>query len=233
MTGILERIEAKLDELLARGVDVTSASATALTGTAPQVEAVAGVQTGQTELDGQGFPWDERIHAGSKEKVQAGTWKYKRGVDQHDKDQVENEFRAAGYGTASGSVSGVPAGDMASTQPETTPPVVQAATPAPAADAGTGIPGLNLPVTTAPAVPPTPPKVEMPDYVAGQEIDDSLLSQIATAFYAQAGEEQFNKLVGLFRLPEGSPVTAIAQQDYRDSFHRIAVSPELQAHYLK
>jgi hypothetical protein len=33
------------------------------------------------ELDANGFPWDERIHSGSKTKDVKGFWKYLRGVD--------------------------------------------------------------------------------------------------------------------------------------------------------
>jgi len=33
------------------------------------------------DLDTNGLPWDERIHAGSKTKDVKGYWKYKRGVD--------------------------------------------------------------------------------------------------------------------------------------------------------
>lgn len=43
------------------------------------------------ELDSQGFPWDERIHARTKTKITDGTWKLKRGVDQALVSQVRAE----------------------------------------------------------------------------------------------------------------------------------------------
>lgn len=48
-----------------------------------------------TELDANGLPWDARIHASTKTKVKAGTWKYKPKLDDQLKAQVEAELRAA------------------------------------------------------------------------------------------------------------------------------------------
>lgn len=47
------------------------------------------------ELDPNGFPWDERIHAKTKTKMQDGTWKLKRGSDPALVEQVRAEFIAA------------------------------------------------------------------------------------------------------------------------------------------
>lgn len=44
------------------------------------------------ELDSEGIPWDKRIHAGSKNKVKAGTWTTKRGVDKDLLAQVKAEL---------------------------------------------------------------------------------------------------------------------------------------------
>lgn len=46
------------------------------------------------DLDSAGLPWDKRIHASSRAKVAAGTWRYKRGVEPEVTAQVEAELRA-------------------------------------------------------------------------------------------------------------------------------------------
>lgn len=46
------------------------------------------------ELDAAGLPWDKRIHASTRTKVAAGTWKYARGVADDYIAQVERELRA-------------------------------------------------------------------------------------------------------------------------------------------
>lgn len=47
-------------------------------------------------LDAEGLPWDERIHASSKERVANNTWKLKRGVGSQEVylNQVKAELRA-------------------------------------------------------------------------------------------------------------------------------------------
>lgn len=44
------------------------------------------------ELDVRGLPYDARIHSTGKSKNQDGTWRYKRGVDNHIVEQVEKEI---------------------------------------------------------------------------------------------------------------------------------------------
>jgi hypothetical protein len=48
------------------------------------------------ELDADGYPWDERIHASSKAKVAAGTWKLKRNIDPGFVKEVRDEYDAQG-----------------------------------------------------------------------------------------------------------------------------------------
>lgn len=171
------------------------------------------------EVDAAGMPWDERIHSSSKEKVVKGnTWKYKRGVADALKLQVEAEHRAAGFGT--------PAPVAA---PEAAiPPAV---TPPPAADTALGLPGgLGLP--GAVVTPPAPVKVQMPEYQAGAEITDTLLTTIASAFYAEFGEANFTRVMTeLFKLPAGEPVTKIASPEHRDSFWKLVTTPAYLEHY--
>lgn len=46
------------------------------------------------ELDKNGLPWDERIHASTKTKIKSGEWKAKKGVDAALVPQIEAELRA-------------------------------------------------------------------------------------------------------------------------------------------
>lgn len=45
------------------------------------------------ELDKEGLPWDERIHAGTKTKTQKGVWTRKKGLDDKVFDAVVAELR--------------------------------------------------------------------------------------------------------------------------------------------
>lgn len=47
------------------------------------------------QVDGAGFPWDERIHSGSKKTKADGTWNRRKGVDAATIAAVEAELRAA------------------------------------------------------------------------------------------------------------------------------------------
>jgi len=49
----------------------------------------------EQELDKDGIPWDERIHASTKNKVKAGTWKKKPKVDPAYYEQIKAELKAA------------------------------------------------------------------------------------------------------------------------------------------
>lgn len=71
---------------------VSAATTAATPEPAQPATAPAGV-----DLDGEGLPWDARIHAGSKAKLakKPHGWKKKRGVDAETIAQVEAELRAA------------------------------------------------------------------------------------------------------------------------------------------
>lgn len=46
------------------------------------------------DVDKEGMPWDERIHAGSKEKNKDGTWRRRRNLQDSDYERVAAELRA-------------------------------------------------------------------------------------------------------------------------------------------
>jgi len=95
--------------------------------TPPPAPTATGIQ-----LDSEGLPWDQRIHAGSKTFRQSdNTWKLLKGVDKGLVEQVKAELRSA-----MGAVVAAPV-----------PPVAVIPTPPPAP---------VVPAVTAPTPPPAP-----------------------------------------------------------------------------
>lgn len=112
---------------------------------AEPVESVttAATATNAVDLDGEGLPWDARIHASSKAKLAKAPngWKKKRGVEAAIVAQVEAELRAA--------MQAGPANPVV-TQPAPAP--VETATPAPAPAAQVAQPAAAVGITTFPAL---------------------------------------------------------------------------------
>ena len=142
--GLLEQLLARLDTLNARldalengqfiqPVGVTIKNNTDTTLVTEQTETGATVTT--VELDKNGIPWDERIHAGTKRKNADGTWSLKKGVDKELAAQIIAEYQVAAPTTTT-----VPA--------------------APAAPAKPGVPPAPPAAPSKPGVPPAPPKAE-------------------------------------------------------------------------
>lgn len=83
------------------------------------------------ELDADGFPWDHRIHASTKSKVSAGTWKVKPKTDPALVEAVRAEYlqtRAAPFTPAAPAVlppvASVEPAPMQPAPPALTPPVL-------------------------------------------------------------------------------------------------------------
>ena len=142
--GLLEQLLARLDALNTRldvlengqfiqPVGVTIKNNTDTTLVTEQTETGATVTT--VELDKNGIPWDERIHAGTKRKNADGTWSLKKGVDKELAAQIIAEYQVAAPTTTT-----VPA--------------------APAAPAKPGVPPAPPAAPSKPGVPPAPPKAE-------------------------------------------------------------------------
>lgn len=144
--GLLEQLLARLDTLNTRldalengqfiqPVGVTIKNNTDTTLVTEQTETGATVTT--VELDKNGIPWDERIHAGTKRKNADGTWSLKKGVDKELAAQIIAEYQVAAPTTTT-----VPA--------------------APAAPAKPGVPPAPPAAPSKPSapVPPAPPKAE-------------------------------------------------------------------------
>jgi len=104
-----------------------------LEGSTPEPDAataeVTPTATEAPQLDSAGLPWDERIHAGTRTKVAAGTWKWKPKTDQAFKDMIVAELRLTYPEPAKPSTQTDSAG-----YPVKDPSEVFAASPAPAAE---------------------------------------------------------------------------------------------------
>lgn len=107
---------------------------------APAPSAVSPTPAGAGEvLDSRGFPWDGRIHAGSKAFLaKTGAWKPLKMVDKALVAQVEAEYRAKGYGNG------------------TVAPTEQEDDETPAAFTAPAAPALPAPTPVVPAVPAVP-----------------------------------------------------------------------------
>lgn len=122
-------------------------------------------QIANVELDKEGLPWDERIHAGTKTKTQTGTWTKRKKLEDSVRNKVVAELRQK-Y------------------------PEPQAAEPTPPAAPTTNV----TPPTAAPATPtlsvPTPaaartPYTELTDWLAkntgaGKSLTDEWVKQVFT-----------------------------------------------------
>ncbi len=98
----------------------TTTPAAVAPATTPATPAAVAPAATTAELDAEGLPWDARIDAASKKKLQrGGTWKLKRNVDAEYVEQIKAELRAA---------------IAAGTPPAGTPPPVNPPPPPPAND---------------------------------------------------------------------------------------------------
>lgn len=134
--GLLEQLLARLDTLNARLDKLENGQPASVTvenkveGTTTTVEQTeAGVTVTTTvELDKNGIPWDERIHAGTKRKNADGTWSMKKGVDKELAAQIIAEYQSA---TVTTTVPAAPAKPGVPTPP--VPPAAPAKPGVPAA----------------------------------------------------------------------------------------------------
>lgn len=149
--GLLEQLLARLDALNARldklengqPVSVTIENNTDAALVTEQTEAGVTVTT-TVELDKNGIPWDERIHAGTKRKNADGTWSLKKGVDKELAAQIIAEYQSAPAAPATTTVPAAPAAPAKPGVP--TPPAP------PAAPAKPGVPAAPKAEDTGPTV---------------------------------------------------------------------------------
>ena len=157
--GLLEQLLARLDALNARLDKLENGQPAAVTMCVNQTTTDTALVTEQTEagataptveLDKNGIPWDERIHAGTKRKNADGTWSLKKGVDKELAAQIIAEYQSA------------------------TPTAPSAPTP-PAPPSAPSKPGApTAPSKPSAPVPPAPPKAEE----AGPTVKAARLSNV-------------------------------------------------------
>lgn len=110
-----------------------AAAATPATPDTPSAPApqVTPTQVANAELDKDGLPWDERIHAGTKTKTQKGIWTRKKGVDDSVFDAVIAELRQQ-YPAAAASAPATATPPAVTTPGAAAGPTISVPTPAPA-----------------------------------------------------------------------------------------------------
>jgi hypothetical protein len=91
------------------------------------------------DVDKNGLPWDERIHASSRAKIADGTWRMKRGVQEHVVTEVEAQLRGQSHGSAALDADALKLAAMG-------------------ADPGPSLPAVPTPPAPAP-LPPGPPEL--------------------------------------------------------------------------
>ena len=105
---------------------------------------------GEVERDKDGIPWDERIHASTKTKTQAGIWTRRRNLDDATFDAVMAELRAANTARTMEAAQALATPAETSAAEAFTPPASVTIAPA------------TVPAPPAAAVPTPPPATPAP-----------------------------------------------------------------------
>lgn len=98
---VIERAHATIDAFFGRITNTQladlapAAAADHATATIEQHDAAAPAPSGPVELDADGLPWDERIHASTKTKTQKNQWTKRKGVDDATIARVLAELQGA------------------------------------------------------------------------------------------------------------------------------------------
>lgn len=147
-------LAASIPQTATPAIGAQSAPATTAPITTTLGPASLGAGAASVELDKNGLPWDERIHAGTKTKLKSGEWKAKKQVDPALVAQVEAELRArVAAGNAPAGVAAVPTAPIAAI-----PAIANPATP-PVSDPAAVFGGAAPTIPTAPPVAPLAPSV--------------------------------------------------------------------------
>lgn len=115
--GLMEQLLAKLDVLNTRLDALENGQVNNLdeqTGSGDTEPAV--------ELDKNGIPWDERIHAGTKRKNADGSWSLKKGVDKELAAEVIAAYQESAEPVVEQKPAPTPPGKPIPTKPAPTPP---------------------------------------------------------------------------------------------------------------
>lgn len=157
-------LAASIPVTAAASTDAPQNAATTAPITTTLGPASLGAGAASVELDKNGLPWDERIHAGTKTKLKSGEWKAKKQVDAASVAQVETELRARGAAT---------------------PAAVPVAPAAPVVDPAAVFGGAAPTIPTAPPVASLAPAAPVaPSAVAGPTTFEQLMPRITAAVTA-------------------------------------------------
>ena len=164
--------------------DVAAAQTeTAQTAVAPELDPRIGL-----ELDANGTPWLEAVHAGTKKQDKDGVWKKRRGVDDDVKLKAEAEARARLAATPAPAVPNEPAGDAVAN------PATAFPTAAPEVETAPVMPGAAMPGAAMPGLPGGEPPVAPPctleelGALYTQAVEADLVnSETIMAVYQEAG----------------------------------------------
>lgn len=186
------------------GEEVASAPAPDGHPMAAPIEHRAPIATGEVERDKDGIPWDERIHAGTKTKTQAGIWTRRRNLDDATFDAVMAELRAANTARTMEAAQALTTPTETSAAEAFTPPAsvtIPPAVPAPPAAAVPTPPAA----TPAPATPAAPATGEAPTFV---EIMKKVTTGQSSGKLTQASLQENLAAVGLKNIGELAAPTA-------------------------
>lgn len=154
---------------------------------------------GEVERDKDGIPWDERIHASTKTKTQAGIWTRRRNLDDATFDAVTAELRAANTTRTMEAAQALTAPTETSAAEAFTPPasvtIPPATVPAP--------PAVPTPPAATPA--PAPATGEAPTFV---EIMKKVTTGQSSGKLTQASLQENLAAVGLKNIGELAAPTA-------------------------
>lgn len=186
------------------------------------------------DLDSEGIPWDKRIHAGSKAKVKAGTWRTKKGLDPAVLAQVKAELLHA-INVAANPVA-APALPITPATPAVAAPVIAlpvnpALAVAPVVEAPiantTPIVPVTAPVVVPAAVAPVAPPVAAP--VGGHTLASfkaNMAMTIGTLITeGKLTQEYVNQLLAHFKVAQIWEVTDAQTEEMFTTFvaHNIIV----------
>jgi len=115
------------------------------------------------QLDSRGFPWDARIHASSRALTAKGAWRYRRGIEDHEISQIEQELATKSKQIQSAPTYPSPA--LPEVAPVIASPAVVVPLPVvlpPVSPMGNALPQAASPAPVAPMTPSVPSMVPQP-----------------------------------------------------------------------
>lgn len=181
-------------------VATASAVSSTSTSTAP-----AAVTASSEERDIDGFPWDERIHAGNKAKTEAGKWVRKRKVEDAVYNAVVAELRAGIKARTMAAAETIAAEDAAETVETVSAAEAFTASQAPTETKAPPPPPPTTPAVNAPANAGVPATTSAPAPAGGVPSFAQITARLTQATAAGLFPEGYQHIFaacGLSGLPD-------------------------------